>query len=165
MSLSQWIVVLVAAQRLAELVHGERNARRLLAEGGREVGARHYPLFAILHGGWLAALFFLVPRDAPIHAAPLAVYVLLLGVRMWATASLGRFWTTRVITLPGAPLVATGPYRLMRHPNYLVVAAEVAVLPMAFGAFEIALAFTVPNLLLLRHRIRIEDAALAARRG
>ncbi len=165
LGLPQVIVLLVAAQRLAELIYSRGNTRRLMAEGGIEHGASRYPLLVLLHAAWLAALFFFVPPEAAVSWLLIGAYLLLQAARLWVVASLGRFWTTRVITLPGAPLVANGPYRLMRHPNYLVVAAEVAVLPMAFDAFEIALAFTVLNLLLLRHRIRIEDAALAARRG
>jgi methyltransferase len=161
----QTIVLIVATLRAAELVYAARNSRRLLAEGGREVGGDHYPLFVLLHGGWLAALFFLVPADAPVHPVPLALFGVLLAARAWVILSLGYYWTTRVITVPDAPLVRGGPYRFVRHPNYLVVAGEIAVLPLAFGAWPIALAFSLLNAALLRHRIRVEDGALAARRA
>jgi methyltransferase len=164
-SLVQVAAVLVAVQRLLEMAYAQRNARHLLAEGGVEHGARHYPLFILLHGAWLAALFFLVPADAPVFWPLLGLYLLLQVGRYWVIASLGRFWTTRVITLPGSPLVRRGPYRWLRHPNYVVLAAEVAVLPLAFGAWEIALAFSVANAALLAQRIRVEEAALAERRG
>jgi methyltransferase len=163
-SAPQWIVLAVAALRVAELVYADRNSRHLLAEGGREIGAGHYPLFILLHGGWLAALFFLVPAEAPIHAVPLAIFGALLAARAWTVLSLGGYWTTRIITLPGAALVRAGPYRFVRHPNYLVVAGEIAVLPLVFGAWPIALLFSLLNAALLRHRIRVEDGALAARR-
>ena len=165
MSLPQWIVLVVAALRLAELIYAARNHRRLLAAGGSEVGAGHYPLFVLLHGSWLVALFFLVPADAPIHPVPLALFVVLLAGRAWVIATLGRYWTTRIITVPGAPLVRGGPYRLVRHPNYVIVVGEIVVLPLAFGAWQIALVFSLLNAALLRHRIRVEDAALAERRG
>ena len=162
MSLVQAIVLLVALQRLAELAYARRNTRRLLAAGGLEVGSSYYPLFIILHGSWLAALLVLVPADAPIHWGLVGLFVALQAGRLWVIASLGGRWTTRVITLPGAPLVRRGPYRWLRHPNYLIVAAEVAVLPLAFGAWEIALVFSALNLPLLAYRIRVENQALSA---
>ncbi len=164
LSLAQILVLLIAAQRLAELAYARRNTRRLLAAGGVERGAGHYPLFVLLHGAWLAVLFLLVPADAPVIWPLLAAYGLLQLGRVWVIASLGRYWTTRVITLPDAPLVRRGPYQFLRHPNYLVLAGEVAVLPLAFGAWEIAVLFSLANAVLLAHRIRVEDAALAPRR-
>ena len=165
LGLPQAIVLLVAAQRLAEMVYARRNARCLLAEGGIEHGASRYPLLVLLHAGWLVALFVLVPPGAAVSWPLLAVYLLLQAARLWVLASLGRFWTTRVITLPQAPLVARGPYRWLRHPNYLVVAAEIAVLPLAFGAWQLALGFSLANAALLADRIRTEDRALAPRRS
>jgi len=159
----QLIVLLVAAQRLGELVLAQRNTRRLLAEGAREEGAGHYPLFVLLHGGWLLALFALTPADAPVDPWLLALFVLLQAGRVWVIASLGRYWTTRVVTLPGAPLVRRGPYRWVRHPNYLVVAGELAVLPLAFGEVGLAVLFSLLNLPLTWHRIRVEEGALAPR--
>ena len=161
MGLAQIVILLVALQRLAELGYARRNARRLLAAGGVEHGAGHYPLFVALHGGWLAALFVLVPAGAPADWGLLGLYGLLQLGRLWVLASLGRRWTTRVIIVPGAPLVTRGPYRFLRHPNYLVVALEIPVLPLAFGAWQIALAFGLANLALLAHRIRVEERALA----
>lgn len=165
MSIHDWIVALVVLQRLGELVHARRNTRRLLAEGAVEVGADHYPLFILLHGAWLLALLLAVPEDAPLHWPLIGLFAALLAVRVWTIASLGKYWTTRIITLPGAPLVKRGPYRFLHHPNYLVVIAEIAVLPLAFGAWEIALVFSLMNLLLLRHRVRVEEAALSGRRA
>jgi methyltransferase len=163
MSLCQALVLLVLLQRLAEVAWARRNERRLRAKGGIEVGAGHYPLFFLLHASWLAALALLVPADAPVSWPLLVLFALLQVARLWVIASLGRFWTTRVITLPGVPLVRRGPYRWLRHPNYLIVAGEIAVLPLAFGAWEIALVFSLMNALLLRHRIGIEQQALADR--
>jgi methyltransferase len=157
----QIVVLLVALQRLAELILARRNTRRLQAAGGIEHGAGHYPLFVALHGGWLAALFVLVPAEAPAHWGLLGLYGLLQLGRLWVIASLGGRWTTRVIVLPEAPLITRGPYRFVRHPNYLIVALEVPLLPLAFGAWQIALGFGLANLALLAHRIRIEERALA----
>ncbi len=163
MSLPQALVMLVLAQRLAEVLWARRNERRLLAQGAIEIGARHYPLFFLLHGAWLASLALLVPANAPLFWPLLLAFVLLQAARLWVIASLGRYWTTRIITLPGAPIVRRGPYRWLRHPNYAIVAAEIAVLPLVFGAWPIALVFSVLNTLLLRHRIRLEEQALASR--
>lgn len=164
MTLAQWIVLAVALQRLAELAYAARNTRCLLAQGAVEHGAAHYPLLVGLHAGWLTALFVLVPAEAPVNWPLLALFALLQLARLWIIATLGRSWTTRVITLPDAPLVRCGPYRLMRHPNYAVVAAEIAILPLAFGAWQIALAFSLVNGLILAWRIAIENEALATRR-
>ena len=159
-----WIVIaLVALLRLAELVHARRNTARLIARGGIEHGRGHYPVIVALHTGWLAALAVLVPPDTPPQWPWLAVFAALQIARVWIIASLGPYWTTRIITLPNAPLVRRGPYRFLRHPNYCVVAAEIAVLPLTFGAWQVALVFSVLNALVLAHRIRVEQAALAPR--
>ncbi len=160
----QLIVLLVALQRLVELSIVKRNTARLLAEGGREIGAAHYPLFILLHTAWLVCLFALVPADAPIYWPLIGLLVLLQLGRVWVVASLGRYWTTRIITVPGAKLIRRGPYRFLRHPNYLVVIGEIAVLPLCFGNWLLAAIFSVLNLALIAYRIRIEDGALDQRR-
>lgn len=158
------MLLLVAVQRLIELAYARRNTARLLAAGGYEVAAGHYPLFILLHGAWLAALFVLVPADAPVDGRWLAIFVVLQVGRVWVMVSLGGRWTTRIIVSPGVPLVRRGPYRVLRHPNYIIVAAEVAVLPLAFGAWRLALVFSVLNAALLAWRLRAENRALAAQR-
>jgi methyltransferase len=161
---AQAIVLLVAAQRLAELVLAGRNTRRLLAEGAEEHGASHYRLFVLLHGAWLLTLFVTVPPErAPSWPLLVLLLVLQLG-RAWVIATLGRYWTTRILTLPAAPLVARGPFRWVRHPNYLIVTLEIAVLPLSFGAVWVAVLFSLLNAALLALRIRVEDRALAPRR-
>lgn len=157
------VVALVALQRIGELVYAARNTRRLLRRGGVEHGAGHYPLFVALHGSWLAALILTVPPSAVPNLTLLLIFVLLQLARVWVVASLGPFWTTRIITVPDAPLVRRGPYRFLRHPNYLVVALEIAVLPLAFGAVALAIGFSLANAVLLWHRIRVEERALAPR--
>ena len=163
--LPQWIVLAVAVQRIAEMAYARRNTARLLASGGREVGAAHYPLFIALHGSWLAALLVLTPHDAAVAWWLIGVFCLLQAGRLWVLATLGRYWTTRIITMPDAPLITSGPFRFVRHPNYLIVTGEIAVLPMAFGAWWIALGFSILNAALLAYRIRIEEAAIAPRRA
>jgi len=160
-----WItLVLVALQRLGELVYAARNTRRLLAQGAVEIGRAHYPLFVLLHGGWLVAMAVLVPAAAPVSWPLLALFVLLQLGRVWVVATLGPYWTTRIITLPKVPLVRRGPYRFVNHPNYLIVTGEIAVLPLAFGAWQIALVFSLLNAALLAWRIRIENGTLTPRR-
>jgi methyltransferase len=158
------VVALVALERLAELWHARRNTRALLEAGGVEVGRGHYPLMVALHAAWLLAILLSVPREAGVSLPLLALFAILQGCRLWVLMSLGRYWTTRIITLPAAPLVRRGPYRYLRHPNYVVVAAEIAVLPLAFGAWGVAAVFSLLNAALLAWRISLEDQALAPRR-
>lgn len=164
MTVLYWILLFVVVQRLAELVWAARNTRRLLARGAVEIGARHYPLFVLLHASWLIAIAVTVPAETPPSWPLLGVFALLQCLRMWVVATLGPYWTTRIITLADAPLVRQGPFRFMRHPNYAVVTAEIAVLPLAFGAWPVALLWSIANALLLRHRIRVENGALQQRR-
>ena len=165
MGAPQWLVLAVALLRLGELVYARRNARRLLKRSGREYGARHYPIFVLLHAAWLAAIFVAIPPDAPPFWPLALVFAALLVARLVTIASLGQYWTTRVITVPGEPLIRKGPYRFMRHPNYMIVAGEIAVLPLIFGAWRVSLLFSLLNAGLLYHRIRVEERALAPRRS
>jgi methyltransferase len=159
------VVAFLIIQRLAELVWAARNTRRLLAQGAVEHGARHYPLFMLLHGAWLVALVLAIPAAAGIDVVWLGLFIVLQAARLWVILSLGPFWTTRVISLAGQPVVRRGPYRFLRHPNYAVVALEIVAVPMMFGAWRLALVFGLLNLVLLAWRIRIEEAALAPRRA
>ena len=159
------ILALVALQRLIEIFYAERNTRALLARGAVEIGRAHYPLIVLLHAAWLVAIVLALPREATIDWPALGVFVLLQAARVWVIATLGPYWTTRIITLDSAPLVRRGPYRFVRHPNYLVVAGEIAVLPLVFGEVAVAIVFTVLNAAMLAWRIRQEDAALSARRA
>lgn len=157
------IVGLVAIQRLGELVLAQRNTKRLLARGAVEVGAGHYPLMVAMHSAWLISLVVFIPFDAAPNIPLLVVFGLLQLGRVWVIASLGPYWTTRIITLPDAPLVQKGPYRFVKHPNYWVVAGELAVLPLAFGSVALAVIFTLLNGLVLFIRISAENQALSVR--
>lgn len=160
-----WIAVgLVALQRAVELFYARRNERRLLDSGGVEVGAAHYPLVVLLHAAWLIAMLVVIPGYTQPNWWLIGLYVALQPLRVWVIATLGPYWTTRVITVPSAPLIRNGPYRFFRHPNYIVVCAEILILPLAFHAPEIAIIFSILNAALLSYRIRIEERALAARR-
>lgn len=159
MIVSILILGLVTAQRLGELVVARRNTRRLLAAGGIERGAEHYPLMVGLHGAWLAGLWLLAWDRAP-NLVWVAVYGVLEVLRVWVLMSIGSRWTTRIIVVPGETLVRKGPYRLIGHPNYAVVVGEIAVLPLVFGLTAYAVVFSLLNASLLWLRIRAEEAAL-----
>jgi methyltransferase len=153
------ILALVTLERLGELWLSNRNSKRLLAQGGHEVATGHYPLIVGLHVLWLAVLWWLAPGQS-IDGFWLGLYVLLQVARFWTIEALGPRWTTRIIVLPDAPLVTRGPYRFIDHPNYLVVAGEIAVLPLVFGLWQVALIFSVLNAAVLWVRIREENRAL-----
>lgn len=156
------LVGLVAAQRLAELTLAGRNARRLRAAGANEAGRAHYPVMVAFHAAWLAANFLVALDTARFDAVALAVFAALQVGRLWVIATLGARWTTRILVASGRPLVRRGPYRWLDHPNYLIVAGEIAALPMVLSAWPVALVFSALHVPLMVHRIRTEDAALEA---
>ena len=153
------IMALVTLQRLGELVIARRNTARLLARGAVEHGAGHYPAMIALHASWLAALWLSV-GERPVNLVLLALFGVLQLLRVWVLSMLGPRWTTRIIVLPGAPLVARGPFRWISHPNYSIVIAEIAVLPLAFGLVWIALVWTLLNAAMLYVRVGAEARAL-----
>lgn len=164
MSVAFWIVALVALQRLGELALSNRNTKRLLAQGSQEFGAAHYPLIVALHGGWLATLLFASPDIAAVNWLLIGAFGALQCGRIWVLASLGPYWTTRIIHVPEAPLVRSGPYRWLRHPNYVIVSGEILILPLAFGMTKTAIGFSLANAAILYWRIRVENEVLATRK-
>ena len=157
------ILAFVTLQRLTELPIAAANTKRLLANGGHEVGAAHYPLIVAVHAAWLAALWWLAPGK-PINLVFLALFVLIELGRVWVLRTLGPRWTTRIIVVPGERLVADGPYRFINHPTYLVVIGEIAVLPLVFGLWKIALLFSLLNAAVLTIRITAENRAIRSLR-
>jgi methyltransferase len=157
--LSVAVLAAVTLQRLAELVYSHRNETRLRALGAIEHGAGHYPAMVAIHASWLVALWWFAAVLRP-NPWLLLVFLILQGLRVWVLATLGPRWTTRILVLPSAPLVARGPYRFLPHPNYAVVTAEILVLPLAYGLVLLALLFSCLNAAILWVRIRAEDAAL-----
>ncbi|WP_328818046.1 isoprenylcysteine carboxyl methyltransferase family protein [Nonomuraea cypriaca] len=160
------LIGLVVVERLAELVVARRNLAWARSKGGIEYGRRHYPWIVAAHVALLAAapaeVWLLGRPFLPALGWPmLAVVVLSQGLRWWCIGTLGRRWNTRVVVVPGMPLVATGPYRWLRHPNYVAVVAEGLALPLVHTAWITALAFTAANAILLTVRVRVENAALA----
>jgi methyltransferase len=158
------VLALVALQRLSELPLAARNTKALLAQGAMETGAAHYPLIIALHVLWLVSIVIFLPHPTPIYWPLLVVFALFQLLRLWVIRTLGVYWTTRIISLPGAPLVTTGPYRYLRHPNYLAVAGEILFLPFAFGEWAVGIVFFIANAVIIGWRIHAEDTALAARR-
>ncbi len=164
MSLSIIVLSLVTVQRLTELILASRNTRALKAAGAYERGSSHYPVMVAMHTAWLLGLW-IVAWDRPIGLAWLSMFVVLQILRLWVLATLRGRWTTRIIVLPGAPLIRRGPYRFISHPNYIIVVAEIAILPLAFGLIGYAALFTVLNAAVLWVRIRTETRALREATG
>jgi methyltransferase len=159
------LLVVVALERLYELRLSKRNARTLMARGAVELGAGHYPTMVALHTAFLLACLlepWLSARAFSPWLGPLALGLVLAAqaLRYWAIRTLGERWNTRIIVLPGAEPVTGGPYRWLRHPNYVAVVAEGLALPLVHGAYWTAVAFTAANAALLWVRIRAEEQAL-----
>ena len=163
-ALPQFAAVLVLCQRGLEELHSARNTRALLDQGGREEGRDYYPVVAVTHLAWLAAVFFLVSPAAHLSVPLALLYLALQVARYWIILTLGRFWTHRIITLDSAPIERSGPYRLVPHPNYAVTVAETFVLPAMFGAYALAIIFTALWSAVIYYKIVLEDAALAERK-
>jgi methyltransferase len=153
------LLAAVTAERLGELWLARHNTTALLANGAREVASGHYPLIVMLHALWLGGLWA-AGWTAEIRPGWLAIFLALQVARVWVIMTLGRRWTTRIIAVPGAPLVRTGPYRFVTHPNYLVVIGEIVVLPLCLGLPWYALVFSIANLAVLAIRLRAENASL-----
>jgi methyltransferase len=154
------LLLFVTVQRLMELVIAKRNTAALMASGAVEHASGHYPLMVALHMAWLGGLWLFA---GGLHPDPwlTSAYLLVQGLRAWTLATLGRRWTTKIIVIPGETLVARGPYRFINHPNYVVVALEILILPLAFGLVWYALLFSALNAGVLAIRIRAENEALS----
>ena len=159
MTLALCFIAFLIAQRLIELVIAKRNTARLLEKGAYEVGAGHYPLIIVIHSAWVISIVIL-GYDQSIQTSWFILYVLLQGLRIWILASLGSRWTTRIIIL-NEPLVVRGPYRYIKHPNYVLVIGEIFVAPMVLGLFWVAVVFSLLNFFILSIRIPAENKALA----
>ncbi len=171
---SRWfyvgLVAVVAVERLAELAIARRNVARLRARGGFEAGCDHYPRMVALHTGLLIAAPLEVlalgrPLVPALAASALALVGATMALRYWVIATLGDRWTTRIFVVPGEPSIRTGPYRWLRHPNYLAVVVEVAALPLVHSAWVSAAVFSAANALVLRTRIRVEEGVLGLASG
>jgi methyltransferase len=165
LGLPQLAALALLTQRALEEIYSQHNTRRLLRSGACEAGRDFYPIVAVTHLSWIAALALIVPPQAQAYTPLLAAFLALQLVRYWIIATLGRYWTHRIVTLPGAPIVTRGPYRYLRHPNYVVTLAETLLLPLAFGEVALGMIFAVMWGAVLQYKIGLEDQALAARRA
>lgn len=159
------LVIVIGAERLVELAISRRNQRWMESRGAVEVGAEHYPWMVLLHGIFLASCLAEVwlwkrPFRPSLAMVMTVLLVASLALRYWVILTLGRRWTTRVFCLPGEPLITAGPFRYMRHPNYLAVITEIVALPMVHAAWVTAVVFSLANGLLLKERISVEEEAL-----
>jgi methyltransferase len=154
------LLAYLTAQRLIELWWAKRNEERLFAAGGVQYGRAHLSLMVLLHAAWMVGLWMLA-YDRPIQPVFFALFVILQMARFWVLATLGRRWTIRIIVIPGERLVTDGPFRFLRHPNYAVVAGEIAVVPLALGLPLYALVFSILNAAMMAIRIPAENAALS----
>lgn len=160
----QIAAIAILIQRGAEEIHSARNTKRLIAAGGREEGREYYPVVACAHLSWIAGLFFLIPAEATIIWPIMGLFLLLQIARYWVIATLGRYWTHRIITLDEAPIIGKGPYRFLRHPNYAVTYVETFLLPLAFGALPLAIIMTAVWVAVIQYKILLEDRAIDMRR-
>lgn len=161
---STYLISFVIFQRLIELIIAKRNERWMLQNGGYEVGASHYPFMILLHSSFFIALYsetiFFNSGVSPLWGILLPLFLLIQIGRVWCLYSLGKFWNTKIIILPGANIVKKGPYQMIRHPNYLIVTIELLILPLLFNAFLTAVVFSLLNWWMLSIRIPIEENAL-----
>ncbi|MFC0469268.1 isoprenylcysteine carboxyl methyltransferase family protein [Halalkalibacter kiskunsagensis] len=157
-------ITLVILQRIVEVMIANRNAEWIKRQGGYEAGRGHYKFLVALHALFFVSLLIEVTvvdsRFVFWAVAPLFLFLLAQICRVWALTALGRFWNTRIMILPGAQVVAKGPYRYLRHPNYVIVVTELACLPLIFQAYWTAILFTILNALVLSIRIKVEEQAL-----
>lgn len=158
------IIVLVIAQRLAEVFVAKRNEKRMLSQGAYEVGASHYPYMLALHSSFFLFLLIEVMTNtsspSPLFPLFFMLFVAVQALRIWCLRSLGPFWNTKIIILPGAKVIKKGPYIFFRHPNYAVVCLEILLLPLMFQAYFTAFCFTLLNITMLSVRIPMEEKAL-----
>ncbi len=157
------VLAFLTAQRLLELVYAQKNTRALLARGAVEHGRGHYPAMVAIHASFLGALWFSTAPYAPILWPLLIAFALLQAAHLWVLATLGPYWTTRIISAPDFPRIIGGPFRFVRHPNYVVVTLEILTIPLIFGHYRIAMLWTILNAGILFVRIRTENVALRAR--
>lgn len=157
-----FFILFIILLRIAELLYSKRNEKWLLQNHAIEYGKKHYPFIVTLHVFFLISLIVEYMLSKPVSYSPaiILIYFLLLVFKIWVISSLGKYWNTKIYRIPNAPLIKTGPYKYFRHPNYLVVIGEIAVIPLAFHLYYTAAIFTVLNLIMLSIRIKEEDKAL-----
>ncbi|MFA1820753.1 isoprenylcysteine carboxyl methyltransferase family protein [Virgibacillus oceani] len=158
------LFVLIIIQRLIELKIARRNEKWIKRKGGVEIGKEHYKWFVLIHSlFFLSILIETTLRDGailPFNYILFLLFLLTQAARIWCVLSLGKFWNTKIIVLPGSSLVKKGPYKYVKHPNYIIVGIELFIIPLLFGAYITAVVFPILHILLLRIRIPCEEKAL-----
>ncbi len=156
-------IFLLVAQRLSELLLSKKNERWLLSQGAIEYGKAHYPWMIALHSAFILSLVieYYLRNDKYLSVLFLLVFIVLLGFKYWILKSLGPYWSTRVFRIPGAEPVKKGPYRIFKHPNYVDVVFEIAIIPLVFHLYVTAIVFSVLNAVMLGVRIKIENRVWA----
>jgi len=162
---AQFAALAILAQRGLEEIYSQWNTRRLLAQGAHEEGREYYTVVAVTHLAWISAIFFLISPQENASSLLIALYLVLQFARYWIIGTVGRYWTHRIITLPGAPIVGRGPYKFIKHPNYMVSIIETFLLPACFGAYALSGIMGAVWTVVLLYKMRLEDAALAGRRN
>ncbi|GAB3805158.1 isoprenylcysteine carboxyl methyltransferase family protein [Virgibacillus kimchii] len=165
MPLILWILfLLIIIQRLIELKIAGRNEKWMKEKGAIEIGKEHYKWFILIHSlFFFSILIEIILRNVSAVQLNYVLFILFLltqVVRIWCISSLGKFWNTKIIVLPGYPLVKKGPYKYVKHPNYIIVGVELFIIPLLFGAYVTAVIFPILHILLLRIRIPCEEKAL-----
>ena len=153
-------MIFIILQRFAELLYSNYNTKKLLKNGAKEYNSKHYPLFIILHTCWIVSLVLFIDHNDKPKTSLIVLFFILQFLRLWVLLTLGKYWTTRIIYLEGTKLVKKGPYKWLKHPNYIIVFFEILILPLAFNSWIIAIIFTIFNTILLLYRISIENKVL-----
>ncbi|MDC0074919.1 hypothetical protein OAK17_08710 [Alphaproteobacteria bacterium] len=157
------LILFIISQRLLELIYSNINTKRLLKDGAIEYGKKHYPLFIVLHSTWIISIFIYAPQNKEANFLFLIIFFIMQIARVWVLVTLGKFWTTRIISPLDQPLIKKGPYKYFKHPNYLIVCVEIAALPLVYNLLIIAILFSIANLILVFWRINVENKALNKR--
>tara|TARA_B100000676_G_C17929783_1_gene760216 strand:+ start:174 stop:668 length:495 start_codon:yes stop_codon:yes gene_type:complete len=155
-----FIMIFIILQRFAELLYSNYNTKKLLKNGAKEYNSKHYPLFIILHTCWIVSLVLFIDHNDKPKTSLIVLFFILQFLRLWVLLTLGKYWTTRIIYLEGTKLVKKGPYKWLKHPNYIIVFFEILILPLAFNSWIIAIIFTIFNTILLLYRISLENKVL-----
>jgi methyltransferase len=157
-----FFIGLVVAIRVAELVIARSNERWARARGAKEYGSEHYPFIVSLHTLFLVSCIveYLVRKHAVFQPVFFGLFLFFIAMKIWVIASLGHYWNTKILRVPDTPLVAAGPYKYLKHPNYLIVVAEIVLIPLTYQLYVTALVFTLLNALMLSVRVRVENGVL-----
>lgn len=154
-------------QRLSELWIARRNEKWLLSQGAVQYGQSHYPFMIVLHTLFILSLIveYLAKGGTQVSWVFLILFLAILVFKYWTLSSLGKYWNTKIYRIPGVYPLKRGPYKFLKHPNYMEVACEIAFIPLIFHLYYTAIIFTVLNGIMLTIRIQVENKVWAHRNG